>query len=45
MSEKAIKKNPQMREIFGLTLAELGQEHDDILVLDADLHTSTRISY
>jgi transketolase len=37
--------NLQMREIFGLTLAELGAAHEDILVLDADLHTSTRITY
>jgi len=35
--------NPQMREIFGLTLAELGQQHEDIIAVDADLHTSTRI--
>jgi transketolase len=43
MSEKETTKNPQMREIFGLTLKELGEEHNDIIVLDADLHTSTRI--
>lgn len=43
MSYKETTKNPQMREVFGLTLAELGEEFKDILVLDADLHTSTRI--
>jgi len=45
MSENKEPQLPHMREIFGLTLAELGLEHKDILVLDADLHTSTRISY
>ncbi len=43
MSGKESTSNPQMREIFGLTLAELGETYNDILVLDADLHTSTRI--
>lgn len=43
MSYTETTKNPQMREVFGLTLAELGEEFKDILVLDADLHTSTRI--
>lgn len=43
MSDKKNTTNPQMREVFGLTLAELGEEFKDILVLDADLHTSTRI--
>ncbi len=45
MSGHESTTNPQMREIFGLTLAELGVAHDDILVLDADLHTSTRITH
>jgi transketolase len=38
-------KDLQMREIFGLTLAELGREYPTIVVLDADLHTSTRVEY
>jgi len=45
MSGHESTTNPQMREIFGLTLAELGVAHEDILVLDADLHTSTRITH
>lgn len=32
----------EMREAFGRTLVELGQENPDIFVLDADLNTSTR---
>lgn len=45
MSDNKEPQIPHMREIFGLTLAELGLAHKDIIVLDADLHTSTRISY
>ncbi len=45
MAELNQKDNLQMREVFGLTLAEMGQEHPEIIVLDADLHTSTRIEY
>ncbi len=45
MSENKEPQLPHMREIFGLTLAEMGLAHKDIIVLDADLHTSTRISY
>lgn len=44
MSEKT-NSNPQMREVFGITLAKLGEIHDDIIVVDADLHTSTRITH
>ena len=32
----------EMREIFGETLVELGKENDKIIVLDADLNTSTK---
>jgi len=45
MSDSNENGTPQMREIFGLTLAEMGEEHEDILVVDADLHTSTRIAH
>ena len=31
-----------MRETFGRTLVELGEEHSRLVVLDADLNTSTR---
>jgi transketolase len=34
--------NIEMREIFGQTLVELGFAHPEMVVLDADLHTSTR---
>ncbi|MFW6268890.1 MAG: transketolase family protein [Bacillota bacterium] len=33
---------PEMREVFGNTLKELGEEYPDIIVIDADLNTSTR---
>ncbi len=32
----------EMREAFGATLVELGERYDDLIVLDADLNTSTR---
>ncbi len=31
-----------MREAFGLTLVELGEKYENVIVLDADLNTSTR---
>jgi transketolase len=33
-----------MRDVFGRTLVELGRERKEVLVLDADLHTSSRTS-
>lgn len=36
------KKN--LREVFGETLVELGEKYDRVMVVDADLHTSTRTS-
>lgn len=39
---KFYKKN--MREVFGETLVELGHKYADLVVLDADLNTSTRTS-
>ncbi len=41
----AVNKPVEMREIFGRTLVELGKEHPEMLVLDADLHTSSKASY
>jgi len=35
----------EMREAFGRTLVELGNEHSRLLVLDADLHTSSKAGY
>ena len=42
MSE--IKKNLQMRDIMGLAITELAAEHEDVILVDADLHTSTRMT-
>jgi transketolase len=33
---------PEMRDAFGKTLLELGQEYSNMIFLDADLHTSTK---
>jgi transketolase C-terminal domain/subunit len=33
---------PEMRSIFGETLVELGREYGNLIVLDADLNTSSR---
>jgi transketolase len=35
---------PDMREAFGEALVELGRERPDVIVLDADLSTSSRVS-
>jgi transketolase len=34
-----------MRDVFGQTLVELGAENDNMIVLDADLHTSSKAGY
>jgi transketolase len=36
---------PEMREVFGQSLVGLGKEYSKILVLDADLHTSSKAGY
>lgn len=36
---------PEMRDVFGQTLVELGREYPDMIVLDADLHTSSKAGY
>jgi len=33
---------PELRDAFGQTLLELGAEYENLLFLDADLHTSTK---
>lgn len=33
---------PEMRDAFGKTLVELGRDHLNMIVLDADLHTSSK---
>ena len=35
----------EMRDIFGKTLVELGKEYSRMMVLDADLHTSSKAGY
>ncbi|MDW7995793.1 MAG: transketolase C-terminal domain-containing protein [Gemmatales bacterium] len=40
-----MKLGKSTREAFGLALAELGARYDDIVVLDADVHNSTRTEY
>jgi transketolase len=35
----------EMRDVFGQTLVELGAEHSNMIVLDADLHTSSKAGY
>lgn len=35
----------EMRDVFGRTLVELGHEYPEILVLDADLNTSSKTVY
>jgi transketolase len=35
----------EMRDVFGQTLVELGTEHQNMIVLDADLHTSSKAGY
>jgi transketolase len=38
-------KPSELRDIFGRTLVELGKEYPQLLVLDADLHTSSKSGY
>lgn len=35
----------EMRDVFGQTLVELGSEYSNMIVLDADLHTSSKALY
>ena len=35
----------EMRDVFGQTLVELGSENQNMIVLDADLHTSSKAGY
>ncbi len=41
----AENKPLEMRDVFGQTLVELGAENTNMVVLDADLHTSSKASY
>jgi transketolase len=39
------KQPEEMRDVFGKTLVQLGQEFPEIIVLDADLNTSSKTVY
>ena len=41
----AESKPAEMRDVFGQTLVELGRAYPRMLVLDADLHTSSKAGY
>jgi transketolase len=45
MAENNLARPLEMRDVFGQTLVELGQEYPRMLVLDADLHTSSKAGY
>src|SRR6516162_3137244 len=40
-----MKQGKSTREAFGLALAELGEKYKDIVVLDGDVHNSTRTDF
>jgi transketolase len=40
-----MKMGKSTREAFGLALAELGAEHSDVVVVDGDVHNSTRTDF
>lgn len=39
------KQGKSVREAFGLALAQLGEQHKDIVVVDGDVHNSTRTDF
>jgi transketolase len=45
MAESKPGRPLEMREVFGQTLVELGKAYPRMLVLDADLHTSSKAGY
>src|SRR5436309_5530018 len=40
-----MKPGKSVREAFGLALAKLGEQHADIVVVDGDVHNSTRTEH
>src|SRR5262245_13954058 len=40
-----LKQGKSTREAFGLALAEVGGAHKDIVVVDGDVHNSTRTDF
>jgi len=45
MAESRPARPLEMRDVFGQTLVQLGKDHPSMLVLDADLHTSSKAGY
>ena len=45
MAENNSHAPAEMRDVFGQTLVELGAAYTNMLVLDADLHTSSKAGY
>jgi transketolase len=45
MAENNPARALEMRDVFGQTLVQLGKEYSRMLVLDADLHTSSKAGY
>jgi transketolase len=45
MAENKPARSLEMRDVFGQMLVQLGQEYPRMLVLDADLHTSSKAGY
>ena len=45
MAENNPTRSLEMRDVFGQMLVQLGQEYPRMLVLDADLHTSSKAGY
>src|SRR5262245_22552448 len=45
MAEENVKLGKSTREAFGLALAKLGESHPDLVVVDGDVHNSTRTEH
>ncbi len=45
MAGSSASAHPEMRDVFGQTLVALGEGQPRMLVLDADLHTSSKAGY
>ena len=40
-----MKLGKSVREAFGMALAKLGESHRDVVVVDGDVHNSTRTDF
>src|SRR5262249_31668696 len=45
MKRRIMKLGKSTREAFGFALAKMGEGHSDIVVLDGDVHNSTRTDF